>query len=109
MIVRALHVTTDQQCAWFEYDPHKALDELRERVGGWIELVPIADRTVTMYCNEEGKIHGLPVNITATLLLESGNPDVIVGDVVITGPEDKLGYDTSLSEKWVKENLGEVV
>ena len=61
------------------------LKTLQEYVGGYIERVNLGDRDLVV--NEEGLIHGLPVNETATLLV---NPNLgpvrlmpIVGDVVL--------------------------
>lgn len=71
-------------------------------VGGWIELVPPGDeawRHVSVYCNEEGKIHGLPFNEKATDLTKRVLFDPIVGDVVVFGGPDGDGNDTSLSEQ----------
>ena len=46
------------------------LDEMQKAVGGYIELVPYFDHfegePCEVYCNEEGKIHGLPFNDEAT-------------------------------------------
>lgn len=49
-----------------------------------------------MYLNEEGKLSGLPVNVTATALTRDLLPayDVIVGDVILLGPPDDEGNDT---------------
>jgi len=62
------------------------LAELQTVVGGYIEAVRNFDGRF-MFLNEEGKLHGLPVNIIATHLARvswSIRPDdVIVGDVII--------------------------
>lgn len=44
---------------------------LRELVGGWLEGVygqTDDGKPVTLYCHEEGRLHNLPVNATASLL-----------------------------------------
>lgn len=73
-------------------------------VGGWIELVP-NPHDVTVYCNEEGKIHGLPPNYRATHLFGAWlQPwDIIAGDVIVVGPPDEEGYDTDLMnvDEWL--------
>jgi len=68
--------------------------------GGWLELVdggPIDDTgRAVLWCDEEGKLKGLPVNARATLAatyLIGGagfdpRADVLVGDVLITGVGD---------------------
>jgi hypothetical protein len=79
------------------------LDGLQGAVGGWIEYVP-TQQNVTLYCNEEGKIEGLPPNPVATrafgqLLIPH---DYLAGDVVIIGAHDAEGNDTSLDvEAWL--------
>ena len=73
-------------------------------VEGWIELVP-NPHGVTVYCNEEGKIHGLPPNYRATALFGDWlQPwDIIAGNVIVVGPPDDDGDDTDLEnvEEWL--------
>ena len=67
------------------------LEDLQKAVGGNIEYVPLPYESpfLYMYCNEEGKLHGLEPNWGATALINF--PDIIVGDVVIMeeGDEDE--------------------
>jgi len=63
-----------------ELEGKPTLEQLQKIVGGLIEYVPIHDGGY-MYCNEEGKLLGLPPNPYATELIDFG--DVIVGDVVV--------------------------
>lgn len=62
-------------------------DELREFVGGYIEIVPLKNEKQILVVNEEGKLNGLPVNALATNALAlSYQPritDVIVGDALL--------------------------
>jgi len=62
-----------------------SLEELQAAVGGYIEMV----RTINgyMYCNEEGKLLGLPMNLAATNMLLFD--DVVVGDVVVMEEGDE--------------------
>lgn len=57
------------------------LDKLRALVGGYIQRIPHSPRLgksiVTCYCNEEGKLEGLGVNV-----FWPESEDVIVGPVV---------------------------
>lgn len=53
------------------------LDELKEIVGGWIEIVRCPDDWI-MVVNEEGQLLNLPYNPVASLI--AGQP--IVGDVL---------------------------
>ena len=72
------------------------LDELQGAVGGYIEPVPAFDRfdgkTCIAFCNEEGKLHGLPVNAAATRAWHDQtdpHDDILVGDVcIVTGDTD---------------------
>ena len=74
-------------------DKEPTYEELKNMVGGYIELA-YDDGNTQIICNEEGKIHGLPVNEEATK--EWANqlgkhsfyemPDILVGDcVILTG------------------------
>lgn len=58
--------------------PNGDLKTLQDAVGGYIEAVTITPN-MTMFCNEEGLLRGLPLNIMATGM--SGRH--IVGDVVV--------------------------
>ncbi len=55
------------------------LAELKEIVGGYIELVWLPHGMV-LVVNEDGKMNGLPVNVVATELYKA---DVLVGDVLL--------------------------
>ena len=74
------------------------LDFLQEQVGGYIESVPHLDKITIgqtkveamAFCNEEGKLRGLPVNEHATKMwadclgvAREDMQDVLVGDVVL--------------------------
>lgn len=89
--------------------PENPLPIYQKIVGGWIELVP-NPQGVTVYCNEEGKIHGLPPNHRATALFGEWlhSWDVIAGSVIVVGPPDEEGYDTDLvdPESWVARAKG---
>lgn len=79
-------------------------DTLKNAVGGWIELVRLADDLV-MYCNEEGKLMRLDVNYPIMNFLIAVYPnvpltDVIVGNVVLVG-DDGSPNSAGLSDRWV--------
>ena len=66
------------------------LDVLQKGVGGYIETVPFFNKyegkQCKAFCNEEGKLHNLPLNEHATALWveQVGSvSDVLMGDVVI--------------------------
>lgn len=55
------------------------------------------------YCDEEGKLKGLPINRTATVLARMfgwppGGQDVLCGTIVFCGPPDKEGWDTDVPD-----------
>jgi len=70
------------------------LVHLQRAVRGYIEAVP-HDGPFTAYCNEEGKLDGLPPNIPATRFLGLTH-DILVGPVVLIGPPNDEGEDTAL-------------
>lgn len=64
------------------------LDALQAVVGGYIECVTMDDGQWHLYCNEEGKLDGLPINVSATAFAHHmGWPrgDVLVGRVILLG------------------------
>jgi hypothetical protein len=67
----------------------RGLAPLQHQVKGYIEQVTLDDGT-TMIVNEEGRLMGLPVNETASLLAKR----VIVGPAVLLGPVDEYGEYT---------------
>lgn len=84
------------------------LQYLQGIVGGYIEAVNVqevlTDRgrrraPATVWVNEEGKILGLPINPRATDLcaatIGGWFADVICGDVVVLGPPDQRGDETT--------------
>jgi hypothetical protein len=64
------------------------LKPLQKIVGGLIEVVPSTQEGLSIICNEEGKIIGLPINYKATIL-HRFNEDPLCGDVIIL-QTDKL-------------------
>jgi hypothetical protein len=76
-------------------------------VGGNIEVVRLYRPAASMYVNEEGKLEGLPMNHRATALASVHNDgfrgqDVVVGDVLVTGPVGAEGYDRSVPAKYIE-------
>lgn len=61
-------------------------EELKEFVGGYIEIVPINDHEI-MVVNEEGKLNNLPVNYIASLLYKY---DAICGNVLVCDDSEVL-------------------
>lgn len=67
-----------------------SLEDYQKIVGGWIEYVHVYE-DIAIFCNEEGKIKGLPVNNLATQYIKNKRPfdDVICGDVVFSKTDDE--------------------
>lgn len=83
------------------------LDAYQALVGGNIEAIGLDDPPGSMYFNGDGKQLDLPVNGRATLLLwahvsELRFRDFIVGDAFLTGPLDRDGNDTDVSDDFTK-------
>jgi hypothetical protein len=86
------------------------LKNLQREVGGWVQAIELTP-TITMWCNEEGKLIGLPLNYAATRIWTKvfGYTDAIMGKVVFTGGADDEGETLPLSKEdeqvileWVK-------
>ncbi|MCI1261823.1 MAG: DUF3846 domain-containing protein [Tetrasphaera jenkinsii] len=78
------------------------LNSLQAEVGGWIEAVATEAEDISVYCNEEGKIEGLPVNPNTDaiqaleIVLSPG--DFIVGPLVVTGFDPETGEQEDVPE-----------
>lgn len=86
-------------------------EPLSDAVGGWIESIP-ASPEITVWCDEEGKLKGLPFNQVATDLWEIFDifgcvpaGDRLVGPIVIQGPIDEEGECTDVPD-WMLMRLG---
>ncbi len=88
---RAMIVNGPTAGHWQEREIEFSLNEFQRIVGGYIEPLALDSSKVTIYCNEEGKVHGLP----ATALISNG--DMIAGSFVILGPVDDEGETLPLT------------
>ena len=89
-------------------DSLPSLDMLQAAVGGNIETVPYFDRIsidgkqrkCVAFCNEEGKLHGLPVNSVATTMwaIYAHDHGVIKLNDVLCGPVVIVTGDNELLE-----------
>lgn len=77
---------------------------LQEAVGGWVQAIDFTP-TLTLWCNEEGKLNGLPINPMATFLWERyfGFTDIICGNVIFTGGTGDEGETLGLNEETAKQ------
>lgn len=73
------------------------LSALQEAVGGYIEVLPIAE-DICVLCNEEGKLLGLPHNIVLC-------GDILVGTILIVGVAGEEFCD--LSDFWLMTLMGD--
>lgn len=95
-------ITCDNTVTHMPLDHVPSLQELQAQVGGCIERVPYFDTynraPCVAYCNEEGKLEGLPMNVVATALwyesIDAVIGDTLVGNVVIlTGDHEFRGEE----------------
>jgi len=82
-----------------------SLQDLQKAVGGYIEAIGVdSDKYgVTVYCNEEGRVHELPINMACCIWLSKNGmypalETPIHGDVVVIGECDDEGNDTDVPE-----------
>lgn len=88
-------------------DSHGEYYALADAVGGMIQAIPLDDSDMMLWCNEEGKLIGLPYNQYATNVWVKywGKTDVMVGDCVITGGID---WDSELTKGLTPEQVIQV-
>ena len=79
-----------------------SLEKLQSAVGGWVQAIDLSE-TMSMWCNEEGKMLQLSHNPFGQALWEKsyGRTDYIVGDIVITGGVDEEGETISLMDQQI--------
>jgi hypothetical protein len=93
MTGRLITIRPDGSTVSQEIEAEPELQTLNDIVGGYIELIhgftTFGNEPCIAFCNEEGKLHGLPLNIPATLLWRqagAATTDQLVGNVaIITG------------------------
>lgn len=74
--------------------PASGLERLQQLVGGYIEGVPAQHDGLAAWCNEDGRLGGLPLNVRATAWWQRHGYDVahdddLRGDVVFHGVNDQ--------------------
>jgi hypothetical protein len=74
-------------------------ENIREAIGGYLEIAPTPGAPFVMFCNEHGKLDGLPFNFIADQLANRYRTweDPLMGDVVLVGPPDREGENTEYS------------
>ena len=93
-------------------DDEPSLDLWQSVVGGYIEGVTVQESPTSpalrMYCNEEGRVIGLPPNGRATALrvvatrgMFRSDGLLIAGDVAVIGGYDMAGDDVELNDEQI--------
>lgn len=80
-----------------------SLQTLQTAVGGWVQAIDLAS-DLSMWCNEEGKLTGLPHNPYAQFMWDKvfgAHTDYLVGDIVLTGGTDDEGDTIGLTQEQV--------
>jgi hypothetical protein len=80
-----------------------SLQTLQTAVGGWVQAIDLAS-DLSMWCNEEGKLTGLPHNPYAQFMWDKvfgAHTDYLVGDIVLTGGTDSEGETIGLTQEQV--------
>lgn len=95
---KAVVISWDGDVRTVEYEKKNELSFLQDTVDGYIQMVALMGTQLTMYVNEEGKLHGMPANSKATSILREKfkTPDYIAGDAVFVGAEKHLDKIVSL-------------
>jgi len=97
---KALHIKTTGEVIELDITAD-SLTTLQTAVGGWVQAIDIAT-DMTMWCNEEGKLTGLPHNPFAQFMWDKAfgaHTDYIVGDIVLTGGTDEEGETLGLTDE----------
>lgn len=76
------------------------LKELQSIVGGYIECLEIS-QGITIICNEEGKLEGLPLN--RSLDRDGEIYEIIAGTFIVAGDDFMSGEFCSLNDDELKE------
>ncbi len=105
---KAIKLTAEGQASLIDLTAdNNELLTLQMAVGGLIEAKTL-ESGYTLFMNEEGKLHSLPINERATeiwLANFPNFPDVIVGDVVIAGATDEEGEQLGLDSDYADRLL----
>jgi hypothetical protein len=98
----ALQVTTAGEVTELDLSSD-SLNKLQTAVGGWVQAIDLAS-DLSMWCNEEGKLTGLPHNPYAQYMWDKvfgAHTDYLVGDIVLTGGTDSEGETIGLTQEQV--------
>lgn len=88
------------------YTIKNELSELQKLVGGYIEVLPFTrEDNVTIICNEEGKMNGLPLN--RSLAHEGEIWEIIAGTMIIAGDDYENGEFIGLTDEQAEKYLNQ--
>ena len=98
---KAIRITTQGDMVAIDLESESLL-KLQRAVSGWVQAIDLSE-TMSMWCNEEGKMIGLAHNPFGQAFWERsyGRTDYIVGDIVITGGVDDEGDTISLTDEQI--------
>lgn len=87
---------------------HDTLGYLQEKVGGYIEYLPINDE-LAIIVNEEGKIMDLEINVIASRIIRYlGIKDIIVGNCMIVATNGEQNETLSINQlQYIKHLIRE--
>jgi hypothetical protein len=96
---QAVIIKADGTKSIAEFEVGNSYNLIKDAVGGYIQVVPLAKAKADLWVNEEGKLDNLPQNPIGTSLWvdEYGYTDTIVGNIIITGGTDENGETLGLS------------
>jgi hypothetical protein len=100
---KVVKVSTDSTIEILDLDaPVGSLAVLQAAVDGYVQAVDL-NESMTLWCNEEGKMVGLPRNDFATRMWEKrfGATDIIVGNAVFTGGVNEEGKTLGLTDEQI--------
>ena len=97
-IIKVLKVEPDKAPELIEMK--NELEAMQAIVGGYIEVMPIAD-DVAIVCNEEGKINRMELN--RPLYHEGEIYDIIAGTFFIAGDDISIGEFVSLTPAQIEQ------
>ena len=101
---KARYLSTEMDTEIRTFTVGDSYELISDAVEGWIECFHLLSLGVDLWCNEEGKLAGLPQNEIATYLFhkEFGHFDSIRGNVIFTGGTDDEGETLGISEDQIK-------
>ena len=105
-----LKVAANGEISRIPFEADNSYNLLSGAVGGYIEIVPCSTaKGHDLYCNEEGKLEGLPINEVLTRFYRktARTTDFIVGDGVFAA-SDVEGKTQGLTAEECDEIVGEL-